>query len=302
LLDIARGTPSCRAHRRRAQVGEHCVAVALGIDATGQKHALGRTDRSVLIWATEFLTHDAVARALTMLERPPAVEGLVATPEQAEAMVAAIRKQLCTAVLDPDVYVHDTWQLARVKGASIGNRDMTKFDGPARESFVWLVKRRPTRNVVGRSLLLGPRTKITERFTRVSATELFYQFTIEDDELYTQPWSGEFSLTGVILTALLGMAHAGASRREPAERSVRGCPAPRSRLRSLRTLRWVAELLGSARYASCLTVIPWGCTANECPADAAPDQPAKSWGSRINPPHALPRRRPRPSPLPHRAP
>ena len=37
------------------------------------------------IWATEFLTR---------LERPPAVEGLVATPEQAETMVAGIRKQL----------------------------------------------------------------------------------------------------------------------------------------------------------------------------------------------------------------
>jgi len=238
------------------------------------------------IWATEFLT---------MLERPPAVEGLVATPEQAETMVAAIRKQLSTAVLDPDVYVHDIRHLARVKGeyrtsiivdpkngrmpftkagldllASIGNRDVTKFDGPEQrplterclENMAYppirtlpvflprqIVQTRdyvvisgedvpgpriirlageappdvlrsiggystgrweretlvvgtthlrtddPTRNVVGRSLLLGPRTEITERFTRVSATELFYQFTIEDDELYTQPWSGEFSLT-----------------------------------------------------------------------------------------------------------
>jgi hypothetical protein len=53
----------------------------------------------------------------------------------------------------------------------------------------------PTRTLAGRALLLGPRTKITERFTRVSPTELFYQYTIEDDELYTQPWSAEFSMT-----------------------------------------------------------------------------------------------------------
>jgi hypothetical protein len=53
----------------------------------------------------------------------------------------------------------------------------------------------PARNLIGRPLLLTRNTKITERFTRVSETELFYQFTIEDDELYTQSWSGEFSMT-----------------------------------------------------------------------------------------------------------
>jgi hypothetical protein len=53
----------------------------------------------------------------------------------------------------------------------------------------------PARTVAGRPILLTPRTKITERFTRASATELFYQFTVEDPELYTQPWTGEFSLT-----------------------------------------------------------------------------------------------------------
>jgi len=52
----------------------------------------------------------------------------------------------------------------------------------------------PARNVAGRPLLLSRRSKVTERFTRVSATELFYRFTVEDDELYTRPWSGEFSL------------------------------------------------------------------------------------------------------------
>jgi hypothetical protein len=42
-------------------------------------------------------------------------------------------------------------------------------------------------------LWLSRRSRITERFTRVSATELFYQFTVEDGDLYTQPWRGEFS-------------------------------------------------------------------------------------------------------------
>ena len=45
-----------------------------------------------------------------------------------------------------------------------------------------------------RPLLHSPHTAIEERFTRVSETELFYQYTVVDDVLYTQPWSGEFSL------------------------------------------------------------------------------------------------------------
>ena len=36
-----------------------------------------------------------------------------------------------------------------------------------------------------RPLLLSRHSRITERFTRVSETELFYQFTIDDGELYT---------------------------------------------------------------------------------------------------------------------
>jgi hypothetical protein len=53
----------------------------------------------------------------------------------------------------------------------------------------------PARSVAGRPLLLSRRSKVTEWFTRVSPTELFYRFTVEDDELYTRSWSGEFSLT-----------------------------------------------------------------------------------------------------------
>jgi len=55
----------------------------------------------------------------------------------------------------------------------------------------------PAREVIGpvRPLVLSRHTKITERFTRVSETELFYRYVVEDGELYTQPWAGEFSLT-----------------------------------------------------------------------------------------------------------
>ena len=37
--------------------------------------------------------------------------------------------------------------------------------------------------------------EVTERFTRVSDMELFYQFTVDDPELYAQTWTGEFSMT-----------------------------------------------------------------------------------------------------------
>ena len=35
--------------------------------------------------------------------------------------------------------------------------------------------------------------KITERFSRYSDTEIVYQFTVEDDNLYSQPWTAELS-------------------------------------------------------------------------------------------------------------
>lgn len=53
----------------------------------------------------------------------------------------------------------------------------------------------PARFGIGRPLLYSANSKIEERFTRVSPGELMYRFTIEDDELYSQPWSGEFSMT-----------------------------------------------------------------------------------------------------------
>jgi hypothetical protein len=53
----------------------------------------------------------------------------------------------------------------------------------------------PARNVNGRPLLIGRNSRITERFTRVSDGELLYRYTVEDPNLYTRPWTGEFSMT-----------------------------------------------------------------------------------------------------------
>ena len=33
-----------------------------------------------------------------------------------------------------------------------------------------------------------------ERFTRLSANELLYQYTVEDPKAYSQPWLAEYSL------------------------------------------------------------------------------------------------------------
>jgi len=40
---------------------------------------------------------------------------------------------------------------------------------------------------------ISPEGKITERFTRWSDNEIFYEYTVDDPAIYTQPWSGEMS-------------------------------------------------------------------------------------------------------------
>ena len=72
-------------------------------------------------------------------------------------------------------------------GRPLGERHPRGGDHPP-------ARRRSARSHAGRPLLLSRRSRIVERFTRVSPTELFYRFTVEDDQLYTRPWTGEFSM------------------------------------------------------------------------------------------------------------
>ena len=51
----------------------------------------------------------------------------------------------------------------------------------------------PARATIGRPMLISGEARVTERFTRVSETELFYQYTVDDPVYYTEPWRGEFS-------------------------------------------------------------------------------------------------------------
>ncbi len=42
-----------------------------------------------------------------------------------------------------------------------------------------------------RGVPYSPNAKVTERFTRTDAETIIYEFTIDDPEVYTQPWGGE---------------------------------------------------------------------------------------------------------------
>jgi len=50
------------------------------------------------------------------------------------------------------------------------------------------------RAAIKHQLLMSTNSTVTERFTRTSETEINYQFTVEDDDIYSQPWSGEIAL------------------------------------------------------------------------------------------------------------
>jgi hypothetical protein len=49
----------------------------------------------------------------------------------------------------------------------------------------------------GGSAPLGPNGKITERFSRYNDKQVFYEFEVNDPDLYTQPWKGQMSLNEV---------------------------------------------------------------------------------------------------------
>jgi hypothetical protein len=44
------------------------------------------------------------------------------------------------------------------------------------------------------TLFVSPKSKVIERFTRISKTELIYQYTVVDPQFYTGPWLAEYPL------------------------------------------------------------------------------------------------------------
>jgi hypothetical protein len=59
------------------------------------------------------------------------------------------------------------------------------------------------------NFVVDPGSKVVERFTRVSADELVYQFTVEDPNLYTAPWLAEYSFFSASTGMFPGNCHAG---------------------------------------------------------------------------------------------
>lgn len=51
------------------------------------------------------------------------------------------------------------------------------------------------RGAIRHFMYLSPDAHVTERFTRVSDDEIFYEFTVDDPEVYTEPWKAEMVLT-----------------------------------------------------------------------------------------------------------
>ena len=47
---------------------------------------------------------------------------------------------------------------------------------------------------VSKDRLISRNITLTERFTRVEDGKLHYSFTIDDPELYTEPWTGELPM------------------------------------------------------------------------------------------------------------
>ena len=50
------------------------------------------------------------------------------------------------------------------------------------------------RLAIKHQLYVSSDSRVTERFTRVSPAEIFYEFWVEDEQAYTQPWRGEMTL------------------------------------------------------------------------------------------------------------
>jgi hypothetical protein len=49
------------------------------------------------------------------------------------------------------------------------------------------------RGAIKHQLYVGLDSKVTERFTRIGEREIHYEFTVEDDNIYRQPWRGELT-------------------------------------------------------------------------------------------------------------
>lgn len=59
------------------------------------------------------------------------------------------------------------------------------------------------------NLVISPEAKVTERYTRISAREIVYQFTVDDPKTYTAVWTGEYSFYPVTARTFASSCHEG---------------------------------------------------------------------------------------------
>lgn len=71
---------------------------------------------------------------------------------------------------------------------------IARWDG---DTLVIETVRQPSRNMIRPfpTLIVPSTAVVEERYTRVSPSELLYQFTVRDPAVYTGPWLAEYSLT-----------------------------------------------------------------------------------------------------------
>jgi len=137
------------------------------------------------VWGTGFLT---------TLERPPGVEHLVAGPEQAEALVAAIRGQIPDNV-DPDVLRYDFRELALVRDEYRTSVIVDPPDGrlpysPAGlELAAWSAVRDAQHFDGPEDRPLEERCLQNLGFPPIRAIPVFLP-----RQIYTRPWTGELSM------------------------------------------------------------------------------------------------------------
>lgn len=72
-------------------------------------------------------------------------------------------------------------------GDSIGYYEDDSLVVVTRDFSPWQIK----------EYLISENVILTERFTRIADDEIKYSFTIEDDEIYTQPWTAEMPMTSL---------------------------------------------------------------------------------------------------------
>lgn len=64
-------------------------------------------------------------------------------------------------------------------------------------------------SIVGRPIMVGPDSKVVERFTRIAEGELVYQFTVVDPAIYAKAWLAEYSMTASTVRTFEFACHEG---------------------------------------------------------------------------------------------